>query len=165
MNADAREVEIRAALEADCEAILESLGQLAAELGESARFRCRGDDLRAHGFGAGALFRCLLATQATRQVGLALYFPLFSTLRGQPGVYLQDLWVARGWRDSGLGTRLLREVAHRAAHDWGAGYLELTVHDHNAAAERFYRRHGLRDFPRDRHLSIDGDGFGALAAK
>ena len=159
------DIDIRQAVESDCDAILEMLTRLAHETGDGDRFRCRGDDLREHGFGAHSMFRCLIATEGGKNLGLALYFPLFSTTRGRPGVYLQDLWVSSECRDSGLGTRLLHQVIDRAARQWQAAYLDLMVHGHNDGADRFYRRHGFEERSHDRHLTLDGDAFLALQRK
>ena len=153
------DIDIRQAVESDCDAILAMLTQLARELGDSDRFQCRLGDIRDHGFGANPLFRCLIASRQGENVGLALYFALFSTTRGRPGVYLQDLWVSSSCRDAGLGSRLLQQVAVSAGQQWQARYLDLMVHGHNQAAERFYRRHGFDEHGDDRHLSIDGDAF------
>jgi ribosomal protein S18 acetylase RimI-like enzyme len=156
------EIEIRPAVEGDCEAILAMLTSLAGETGDRDRFRCRVDDLRDYGFGERPLFHCLIAARHGQCLGLALYFPVFSTTRGRPGVYLQDLWVASACRDDGLGTRLLRRVADDAGRDWQAAYLDLMVHGHNQGAERFYRRHGFEERGHDRHLTLDGEAFETL---
>lgn len=153
------DIDIRQAVAADCDVILAMLVQLARELGDSDSFQCRLGDIRDHGFGANSLFRCLIASRQQENLGLALFFPVFSTTRGQPGVYLQDLWVSSDCRDAGLGTRLLQQVAISAGQLWQARYLDLMVHGHNQAAERFYRRHGFDERGEDRHLSIDGDKF------
>jgi ribosomal protein S18 acetylase RimI-like enzyme len=156
------DIDIRPALAADCDAILAMLAELARELGDGDRFQCRLDDIREHGFGTHSLFRCLIATRQQQNLGLALFFPLFSTTRGQPGVYLQDLWVSKTCRDAGLGLRMLQQVAVDAGQQWQARYLDLMVHGHNQAAERFYRRHGFDEQADDRHLSIEGDQFSRL---
>jgi ribosomal protein S18 acetylase RimI-like enzyme len=156
------DIDIRVASETDAGDVLEMLRGLATETGDGDRFRCRIDDLREHGFGAGSLFECLIASRGGRRLGLALYFPIFSTTRGRPGVYLQDLWVAPGCRDAGLGTRLLRQVIERAARQWQAVYLDLMVHGHNDGADRYYRRHGFDERAGDRHLTLEGAAFEAL---
>ena len=42
-----------------------------------------------------------------RPVGFALFFPTFSTFRGQPGLYLEDLFVRPEHRGRGIGKALL----------------------------------------------------------
>ncbi|MGD8421971.1 MAG: N-acetyltransferase [Gammaproteobacteria bacterium] len=156
------DIEIRLAGEADADDILAMLRSLAEETGDGDRFRCRGGDIRNFGFGERPFFECLVAVRGDRYLGLALYFPLFSTTRGRPGVYLQDLWVAPDCRDVGLGTRLLRRVIERAGSRWQAVYLDLMVHGHNDGADRYYRRHGFEERAEDRHLTLEGDAFRAL---
>jgi len=138
------------------------LKQLATETGDGDRFRCRVDDIREHGFAQQALFHCLVAERAGQKYGLALFFPVFSTTRGRPGLYLQDLWVAPDCRDDGLGTRMLRQVVAFAVSEWQASYLELMVHGHNEDADRFYRRHGFVERSHDRHLTLDDEEFQLL---
>lgn len=156
------EIETRLALESDCDAILAMLTRLAEDTGDSDRFRCRIDDLRDHGFGRCALFQCLLASRRHEQLGLALFFPVFSTTRGKPGVYLQDLWVSPDCRGAGLGSRMLQQVVAHAASQWQAAYVELMVHSHNEDADRFYRRYGFIERSHDRHLTLDGAAFESL---
>ena len=158
------DIETRLAVEADCEAILAMLTQLAEDTGDADHFRCRIDDIRDHGFGSRSLFQCLIASRRHSNLGLALFFPVFSTTRGRPGVYLQDLWVSAECRDAGLGSRLLQEVIDHAASHWQAGYLDLMVHGHNQGADRFYRRHGFVERSHDRHLTLDGKAFKNLRA-
>ena len=160
MNAD--EVLIRPGRESDSVEIFSMLKQLAAETGEGDRFSCSVDDIREFGFGRHALFHCLIATAQHQNLGLALYFPLFSTTRGQPGVYLQDLWILPDCRDWGVGLKMLREVIKAAASQWQAGYLDLMVHGHNTGADRFYRRHGFVESAHDRHLTLPDEAFEQL---
>ena len=157
MNAD--EVLIRPGRESDSAGIFSMLKQLAKETGDAERFSCSVDDIREFGFGRHALFHCLIATAQHQNIGLALYFPLFSTTRGRPGVYLQDLWISPDCRDWGVGLMMLCEVIKAAASQWQAGYLDLMVHGHNTGAERFYRRHGFIESGHDRHLTLQDEAF------
>ena len=93
------DIEIRPGEEADAENILAMLQSLAEETGDGDRFRCHVGDIRDFGFGDRPYFECQVAARGESYLGLALYFPLFSTTRGRPGVYLQDLWVAPECRD------------------------------------------------------------------
>ena len=160
----ANEVLIRPARQSDSAEIFSMLKQLASETGDGDRFCCTVDDIRQFGFGRHSLFHCLIASAKQQSLGLALYFPLFSTTRGTPGVYLQDLWISPECRDWGVGLRLLREVIDTAASQWQAGYLDLMVHSHNTGADRFYRRYGFKESEHDRHLTLDGEAFVQLVS-
>ena len=139
------DIDIRQAGVNDCGTILAMLTQLAAELGDGDHFSCRIEDIREHGFGDRSLFQCLIASRDDEDLGLALYFPEFSSFRGKPGVFLQDLWVSASCRDYGVGLKLLQQVALCVEQQWQACYLDLVVHSQNDGAERFYRRHGFVD--------------------
>ena len=64
-------------------------------------------------------------------VGFALFFPTFSTFRGQPGLYLEDLFVRPEHRGRGIGKALIAAVARRPSTR-GCGRLEWAVLDWNA---------------------------------
>jgi GNAT superfamily N-acetyltransferase len=72
------------------------------------------DDLRRHGFGPDQRFEALLAFVDDKPAGFALFYPDFSTWRGQPGVYLEDLYVRDWARRLGLGRRLMARLAATA---------------------------------------------------
>jgi GNAT superfamily N-acetyltransferase len=156
---------IRAAQPADAPAVTGMLARLATETGDGARFASTPETIRAHGFGPGALFDTLIAEAGEAAVGLALYFPHFSTIRGQPGVYLQDLWVAPEARAQGLGARLVGAVADYARAGWGAEYLALTTHPGNDAARAFYTRLGFHAQAGDVPMIVAGPAFGALTGR
>ena len=73
--------------------------------------------------------------------GMVIYYPDFSTHRGEAGVYVQDLFVAPEARGQGLARSLLR--AAFAQQDWGARYLTLGVSPGNAVARGFYDKAGF----------------------
>jgi ribosomal protein S18 acetylase RimI-like enzyme len=73
--------------------------------------------------------------------GMALYYPDYSTHRGEPGLYIQDLYVVPEGRGTGLARAL---VAATLTHQtWGAKYITLGVSPDNAAATRFYDKLGF----------------------
>jgi len=153
---------IRQAQVDDCDDMLWMLSQLTADLGDSKKFLCSDDDLRNFGFTRHSLFKGLIARRGHERMGIAIYFPLFSTLRGKPGVYLQDLWVSPEGRNLGLGKRMIEQVVIEASQQWQAVYLHLTVHGHNESADRFYRRFGFTDNFDENHLCLEGDAFQAF---
>lgn len=114
--------------------------------------------LTEHGFGARRLFQAVLAVDA-QPCGMAIYYPDFSTHRGQPGVYVQDLYVDRASRSGGVGRGLLAAVMR--LQDWGAQYLTLGVSPDNAVAVAFYARCGFRARGY-RFMILDGERLEAL---
>lgn len=154
---------VRPARQGDAGAIAWMLQQLAHELGDGEVFASTEDTIRNHGFGPQASFYTMLAENKGVPQGLAVYFRHFSTTRGLPGVYVQDLWIAPERRGETLGKRLLAAVAQHAARSWDADYLALTVHRDNTPAARFYDRLGFNAHHNDAPMSLTGKGFRDLA--
>ena len=152
---------IRPAGADDAPALHEAIARLAEHLGVPASHRASVADYARHGPGGGELFHALVAEAAGTTCGVATYLPEFSTLRGRPGVFLQDLWVAPDRRGSGLGRRLLAVVAHRAAA-WEAAYLTLSVNVGNAGAVAFYRRLGFEADDAERRYVLEGPAYTRL---
>lgn len=156
------DVEIRLARPEDVEAVANMLARLAGEIGDGDAFSSTPEVLRRYGFGPGALFSCCVAGDGSGPVGLALFFRHFSTTRGQPGVYVQDLWVSPEQRGRGLGQDLLGAVAHHAAQTWQAKYLALTTYRDNPGATRFYQRLGFAAHENDLPMAASGATFRKL---
>jgi GNAT superfamily N-acetyltransferase len=99
------------------------------------------DDLRKYGFGSERRFEALLASIDQKPAGFALFFPDFSTWRGRPGLWLEDLYVREWARRRGVGRRLMARLAAIAIErDWAA--LQFNVLDWNPARD-FYGRLGI----------------------
>ncbi|TIW53756.1 MAG: GNAT family N-acetyltransferase [Mesorhizobium sp.] len=95
-------------------------------------------------------------------IRVCLYFPIFSTWMGRPGVYVQDLYVEDRFRGRRIGEKLLRRVAKecRAA---GGVYLRLSVDTDNETAKAFYEKLGIGRSSYEQVQKIVGDAFFAFA--
>lgn len=113
------------------------------------------------GFGPNPLFRVILAERGGEALGFALYYPDFSTLRGRPGVMLQDIYVRPAARGLGLGRALLAEVMQDAA-DWEAAFLTLMLDRANEPARAFYAKAGFAQRGDYDMLILEGEGLAAL---
>lgn len=153
---------IRLATADDAGFIAAMLAQLAEDLGDE-DFASTTQTIRQHGFGPDPAFRTMIAGNADQPAGMALFFPHFSTTRGQPGVFVQDLWFDPSARRKGLARRLLSAVSAHASRVWGAAYLILNVHLDNARAGQFYRPLGFSPHPEDVPMSVSGPDFTSLA--
>ena len=92
-------------------------------------------------FGPHLFAETLLAEEAGKPIGFALFFHNFSTFLALPGIYLEDLFVVPEHRGRGVGRALLKELA-RIAVERGCGRLEWSVLDWNRDAIGFYERLG-----------------------
>jgi GNAT superfamily N-acetyltransferase len=160
MQADS--IRIRPAENRDCEAIFRLVNGLAHAVGDSGKIVGTVADLETYGFGESPLFHALLAEVDGEAVGLCLYFYTYSTWLGTPGIYVQDLFISQAARGTGLGRRLLENVAAvgRAAN---ANHLRLAVYQENEAAQQFYRAIGMRYREEECIYQADGEVFLGLA--
>ncbi len=152
-------VEIRLATKADAEIIITMLTGLGDEIGDLDRFQSTKEAITNYGFGQNPMFQCFVAEQEKSETGLVLFFPVFSTTRGKPGVYVQDLWVSRSARGQGLGRRMLAEVINYSAAQWDASYLTLMMYADNAGAKAFYKNLGFTSDQNELPMALDGDAF------
>ena len=78
---------------------------------------------------------------AGQPVGFALWYSTFSTFRGRPGLYLEDLFVRPEFRGRGIGKALLARLAELARErDIRIGF--VLTDDDNVPANALYRSAG-----------------------
>ncbi len=153
---------IRPAQPADAPLILELIRELAAyEREPDAVFATEADVLR-DGFGPQRYFECLIAELDGEPAGFALYFFNYSTWRGRPGVYLEDLFVRPAFRGHGLGKALLIKVA-AVAVERECGRLQWQVLDWNQSAIDFYESLGAQFMNEWRTMRVTDEALLRLA--
>jgi GNAT superfamily N-acetyltransferase len=101
------------------------------------------DQIRSSLFGPRPYAECVFACIEGQAVGFALFFHNYSTFLGQPGLYLEDLYVKPNVRGKGVGRHLLVYLAQLAV-ERGCGRLEWAVLNWNEPAIRFYENIGAR---------------------
>jgi GNAT superfamily N-acetyltransferase len=153
---------IRFATVADAETIHAAMIGIATTMGEREKVVSTADDIRRFGFGEKPAFEALIAEFDGHCVGVCVFFASFSTYRGEPGAYVQDLFVEPAMRGSGVGARLLQRLA-AVTRERGGGYIRLSVDVRNAAAQAFYTRLGVKKSSGEQiHAAYDRE-FDALA--
>jgi GNAT superfamily N-acetyltransferase len=121
------------------------------------------DGLRAQLAAERPPFECILADDEDgATVGFALYFQNYSTWRGRPGLYLEDLYVEPARRGRGIGKQLLVRLAQIAV-ERGYTRMEWIVLDWNAPAIGFYKRLGARPLDEWTTFRLDGQELLDLA--
>jgi GNAT superfamily N-acetyltransferase len=111
---------------------------------------------------AGGTISALIAEKASEAVGFALWFSTFSTFTGQPGMYLEDIFVLPEHRGHGVGRAILRDLARRALL-LGCSRMEWSVLDWNKPAVDFYRAIGARPMDDWTVQRLDRGALAALA--
>jgi GNAT superfamily N-acetyltransferase len=114
-------------------------------------------------FGQRRFGEVIIGYAGDEPVGFALFFHNFSTFRGAPGLYLEDLFVEPRWRGRGFGRKLLQHLAGVAVAR-GCHRMEWAVLDWNESAIQFYRRAGARSLDDWRIFRLTGDPLNQLAA-
>ena len=122
------------------------------------------EDFLCYGFGPAPRFSVLLAEQDGKVAGFALWFFTFSTWRGKPGLYLEDLFVRPELRGCGIGKALMVELARIAVRE-GCGRFEWSVLDWNRPSIDFYRSLGARLMEEWVVCRLEGDALQSLAER
>jgi len=119
------------------------------------------ESLHPHLFGARPAAEAVVGEVQGSVVAFALFFTNFSTFLGQPGLYLEDLYVQPAHRGSGLGKALLKHLAALAL-ERGCGRFEWSVLDWNENAIGFYAKMGATVLPDWRICRVTGDALSAF---
>src|SRR5262249_19177321 len=129
---------IRPATAADASLMLEFIRRLAEFEREPHAVIATEEDLLRDGFGPQPRYRCLIAEWSGAPAGFALFHYNYSTWRGQPGLYLEDLFVHPEMRGKGVGKALLQRLAEIALEEnfyglrwmgWEGDYSALKFHE------------------------------------
>lgn len=140
------EFHIRPAAESDAPLVLQFVRELAQYERLLHEVAATEESVRETLFGARPYAEVSLGYLADTPAAFALYFHNYSTFLGQPGIYLEDLYVREEFRGRGLGRAMLRHLA-RLARERGCGRLEWAVLNWNEPAINFYK--GLGAAPMD----------------
>jgi GNAT superfamily N-acetyltransferase len=157
-------LQIRAALPEDVGTILKLIRGLAEYEHEPQAVEATEQDLLRDGFGERPCFHCALAEWDGEPVGFALYFYNYSTWKGRPGIFLDDLFVYPEHRGKGIGKALLLHVARIAASQ-NCGRYEWLVLDWNTPAIEFYESLGGKRMKQWLPVRVEGQALQELAKK
>ena len=122
------------------------------------------DGLRQWLFGERPVAEAVIGYYQDEPAAFALFFHNFSTFLGQPGIYLEDLFVKPDFRGNGFGTVLLSYLAH-VAEERGCGRLEWSVLDWNEPAINFYHALGAISLDEWTTNRVTGDALVTLAKR
>ena len=155
---------IRAARPEDVGTILKLIRGLAEYEHEPLAAKATEEDLLRDGFGGEPRFHCVIAEWEGVAAGFALYFYNYSTWKGRPGIFLEDLFVWPEYRGKGIGKALLLHVA-RTAVESNCGRYEWQVLDWNTPAIEFYEGLGAKRMAEWLPMRVEGDALLELARK
>ena len=113
------------------------------------------------GFGSQPKFRSLIAEWDGEAIGYALFFGIYSSLKGS-GIFLEDLFVREAFRGRGIGRALLSQVA-RIARQEGCYGIRWEVLGWNEAAIKFYKSLGGEFLDEWKQVLLQTDALNRLA--
>ena len=153
---------IRPASRADVALILQFIRELAEYERAPGEVRATEADLLRDGFGATPKYRAVIAEWEREAAGFAFFFNNYSTWRGHPGLYLEDLFVRPQFRGKGIGKALLAHLAAIAQQENCYG-LRWDVLDWNQPAIDFYKKLGGTFLNEWTMVRLDGEPLRRLA--
>jgi GNAT superfamily N-acetyltransferase len=157
---------IRPAIPADVPEMLAFIRELAEYEREPHAAIATAEDLLRDGFGPRPVFQCLIAEWTedgtTKPAAMALYFPFYSTWRGNAGVHLEDLFVRPEFRRKGIARDLFARLAAIALER--GDRFQWHVLDWNQLAIDFYESMGAHMLNQWRIMRIDGEALKTLAS-
>lgn len=118
--------------------------------------------MREHLFGPRPAAEVLIGEIDGAPAGFALYFQTFSSFKGQPGIWLEDLFVEPHARGAGLGRALLARLAALVIERGGAR-LEWDVLAWNELGKGFYRGIGAARVDGWERWRMQDEALAALA--
>jgi len=92
-------------------------------------------------FGNESIAKVLIAHIEDKPVGYMVYFPKFASYTGRNEIYLQDIYLRKEARGSGLGLAFMVKLA-KVALESKATRIEWFVDENNTPALSFYEKLG-----------------------
>lgn len=133
------QVQIRPAKMMDMKAVLDLIKELARYENAAEQVTNYVSQLEIDCFGDKPTFECLVAERGDEIVGFALFFPVYSTWKGNC-LYLEDICVREQLRRKGIGKKLFDAVLE-IAQIRNMKRLSWQVLDWNESAISFYKKY------------------------
>src|SRR5262245_56744823 len=115
-------------------------------------------------FGPDAFVEGFIAFDRDEPAGYAIFYPCFSTFRGQRGFFLDDLYVAEKYRGTFCGALMLRKLIGLPS-TWGFERIDFHVLDWNMPALGFYQKFGAVVANDERYLKFTDEAFASLVGE
>ncbi len=134
-------IKLRRAHVEDAETVFRMLRALAHHVGEAEEFVSTLEDVRRDGFGTRPCYETIMAEIDARPAGIATFFPIYSTHKGRPCLFVDNLYVESWARGRDIGRLLMGRVC-RLAVERNCCRVELAVL-HDNPARGFYQAIGM----------------------
>jgi GNAT superfamily N-acetyltransferase len=148
--------EIKKAMKQDARVVLELIRELAVYEKMESYVTATIEDLEKHVFDTNHVHAILMYEEDV-VVGFALYYYHFSTFKGRPGLYLEDIFIKKAYRHQGYGKRVFKFLMNEAIQN-DCGRMEWVCLNWNQPSIDFYLSLGakpLRDWTTFRLDEVD----------
>lgn len=113
-------------------------------------------------FGENSFVQGLVALAEEKIVAYAIFFPHFSSFKGQRSIYLEDVYLKPEFRNLGIGEKFIREIAKIGKAN-NATRLDFQVMQYNEKAIKFYKKLGAVSNDEETHFKFADEAFENLA--
>jgi GNAT superfamily N-acetyltransferase len=160
--ADANDVQIRPATEADMPLLFDLILELAEFEKLAAKVSGDAEVLRRTMFEEKAAEALLIESADGEAIGYAIFFTTFSSFECRSGIWLEDVYVRPEHRRGGIGRAVMEHLA-QLAHQRGHVRLEWVALDWNEPALNFYEGLGAERLDDWIIHRLERDGISHLA--
>lgn len=140
------DIVFRPATRADLSVLIDFIHLLASDEGRPDAVSVTKDRLAALLFGPDAFGTGYLGFKGNEPLVSALVLKKFSSYRGTPILYIEDIVVSEAARGTGVGAKMMEFLAKKALEQ-GCEAMEWMAVEDNAGAIRFYERLGAEIDP------------------
>jgi GNAT superfamily N-acetyltransferase len=105
---------------------------------------------------------CDIAEWSGEPAGFAVWFLNYSTFRGRPGIYVEDIFVRPAFRKRGIGKALMARLARRCVEE-GYARFEWAVLNWNTPSIAFYQSIGAQVMAEWRICRLSGEALDSFA--
>lgn len=133
------EISIRRGVESDLEQVFNLVKELAEYERAAHEVVNSVEEMRRDGFGENPIFGMVVAEDAGKIIGIAVYYFRYSTWKGKR-LYLEDIIVTESYRWQGIG-KLLFEASMKLSLETNCNGMTWLVLDWNTPAISFYKKY------------------------
>ncbi|GLR72666.1 GNAT family N-acetyltransferase [Agaribacter marinus] len=154
-------MKVRTAIEKDIPDILALIRGKAEFDGCLEQLRSGEEDIKNAFFIENPKAKALVVETNGKVIGIATYYEIYSTFIAKPGIWLDDLFVYAGSRQSGAGKALIKALCW-IAKEQGCGRIDWIVARDNSSGRQFYESIGAHIFEEVRHSRLDENAINQL---
>ena len=114
-------------------------------------------------FGENSFVQSLIVFADETPIAYAIFFPHFSSFKGQTGIYLEDIYIKPEFRSFRIGEKTIREIA-KIGKAQKASRIDFQVLNSNEKGIKFYKKLGAICNEEETHFKFDDDAFQNLAS-